>query len=440
MRGAELRRRRGEVLWIVVGCLLLAGKAFGAEASGKEAGSDPWAEWGRASWLEPFTLSGWADTVLSARTRPPHDVLTSRARLRLECAADFESVYAFVSAEAEKNWKLSSETGVDLREAWLERVDDGWDLRVGRQIIIWGKADGVQITDIVSPPDYTESVIRELDEIRMPVTAAKLRLLGDRFDTEMIWIPFFKAAIQPDGDNPWAVRTVLPENVTLTAAAPDEPDVSLENGEFALKVSGFRAGLDVAASVFHTWDDHPAMHRDIDADDGTVRVSVSPRYHRMTVFGLEFSRPWSDVVFRGEAAYYVGRYRETESLADDPMARDSIKWLGGLDWTPGNGWTLIAQLTGEYILRHDSRLAAEPHAVMATLHVSRKLLRDTLEISNMVYLDMTEGEAFDRFKVEYAVTDAVHLHAGLDLFIGEDGPYGMYEENTQCWVKVKYAF
>ena len=50
-----------------------------------------------------------------------------------------------------KNWEIAEETGFDLHEAWLEYAAEGWDMRLGRQTIIWGKADGVQITDIISP-------------------------------------------------------------------------------------------------------------------------------------------------------------------------------------------------------------------------------------------------------------------------------------------------
>ncbi|BBO82560.1 hypothetical protein DSCO28_31260 [Desulfosarcina ovata subsp. sediminis] len=206
-------------------------------------------------WLEPFSFTGWSEVIQSMRTHRPNDSLTSRARLRLELEADFGAFYGFVSADAEKNWQINDETGVDLQEAWLEYAANRWDLRIGRQIVIWGRADGVQITDIVSPPDYTESITRDLDEIRMPVDAAKFRLLGDFVNTELIWIPVFEPAVQPSGDNPWAVATDLPENVHVTMADAVEPDTSLENGEIALKVAAYLSGLDVAASVFYTWDE-----------------------------------------------------------------------------------------------------------------------------------------------------------------------------------------
>ncbi|MDZ4059223.1 MAG: hypothetical protein U1D64_04180, partial [Bacteroidales bacterium] len=43
-----------------------------------------------------------------------------------------------------------------LREAYLDLRFENMDLRVGKQQIIYGKAEGVFITDVVSPKDLRE--------------------------------------------------------------------------------------------------------------------------------------------------------------------------------------------------------------------------------------------------------------------------------------------
>ena len=391
-------------------------------------------------WLDGLALSGWVEAVQSMRIKSPNDSLTSRAKLRLELSADLDWLYGFFSADAEKNWEISSESGVDLHEAWLEHVSDNWDLRIGRQIIIWGKADGVQVTDMISPPDYTESVTRELDEIRMPVDSAKFRWLGEIIDTELIWIPVFKAAVTPSGENPWAVQSDEPDDVEILSNSTIEPDTSLGESEFALKVSSYLSGLDLAASVFYTWNDHATLHRTVTGDGDSPLVTFTPKHERLTLFGLEAAKPWSDFVLRAEAAFYKGRYYEPESVHDQPLQKDGYKWLGGVDWTPGNDWSVTAQLTGDGILNHDDRLADPAHATMATLNVSKEILHQTLTLSNMVYWSIDDSEIFDRIKAEYEIRDGLHCSAGADIFRGDDGRYGVYEDNSQVWVKVKYSF
>lgn len=398
------------------------------------AGDEP------SHWTDGLELSGWLEAIQSVQIQSPHDSLTSRARLRLELSADMGWLFGFFSADAEKNWKISSETGVDLHEAWLEHASDNWDVRIGRQIIIWGKADGVQVTDMISPPDYTEFITRDLDEIRMPVDAVKFRLLGEYLDTELIWIPVFKAAIQPAGDNPWAVQADYPENMQVSSAPAEEPGTSLANSEIALKVSAFLSGLDLAASVFYTWDDAPTMYRQVGSGADTTWVAYQPKHHRLTVFGLEGALPWSDFVFRFEAAYYKGRYHPPAFIFGQPVQGDACRWLVGTDWTPGDDWSVTAQLTGDGILDHDDRLADPAHSLMATLNISKKLLHQTLTLSNMLYWRFDDGDLFNRVKAEYEMSDAFRLSVGADIFHGEGDLFGIYQDNTQVWIKAKYSF
>ncbi len=389
------------------------------------------------NWL---AVSGWLDTVHSLGIKSPHDRITSRARIRLEAQADFNWLYGFYSVDAEKNWIITEETGIDIQEFWLEHVADNWDVRMGRQIIIWGQADGVQITDVISPPDLTESLTRDLDEIRMPVDAARLRILGDTVTSELIVIPVFKAAVYPQGDdNPWAIGDGMAEG-SVRFLPTEEPDTSLENTEIAVRVSGYFSGLDVAASVFYTWDDTPALHPVTGGENNTVSLLIQPKHHRLTIFGLGFSLPWSDFVFRGESAFYRGQYLACSSPVYQPLARDSIKWLAGADWTPGGNWTITAQLVGQSIFRYDTSLAAQQNSFLGTLNVSRKLMNERLTIANMLYFDCDNSGFYDRIKAEYEVTDGFHLSVGLDIFAGNDGQFKAYEDNSQAWIKAKYNF
>ena len=153
-----------------------------------------------------FEPQGFLDTYYSVRMHDPYDYLSSRTRLRLEAWITKEKTSLFASINAINNNVITSNSGIELREAYMEYVSESWDFRIGRQIIVWGKADGMQITDIISPMDYTEFLARDYDDIRMPVDSLKVRLLGDSVNFEMIWLPVFVPSILPEGDNPWAVK------------------------------------------------------------------------------------------------------------------------------------------------------------------------------------------------------------------------------------------
>ena len=412
-----------------------------AEEFSDTSESLPAAEGERPEWLrktqEHVSLTGYAEAIHSLRFAQPDDAPASRARLHLESEVDFNPVYGFISADAEKNWAIPDETGVKLQELWMDYVGTGWDVRVGSQIIIWGKADGVQVTDIISPPDYTEAMTRDLDGIRMPVDAAKVRftrlpLLGRELTLELIAIPVFREAELPKGRNPWAMERPTPAGMYMHKA--DKPDVSFENMEFAAKVSGYFSGLDVAVSIFHTWDDTPVSFYSV--ENGAVHIR--PEYKRMTVAGLEFSRPWSDFVFRGEAALYLGRYRA--AAHGEPMPKDSLKWLLGLDWTPGDDWTVGMQIVTESIFDYHPNLEADAHDTLLTLNISKKMYNQLLTLSNMVFVDANDGNFYNRAKAEYELGDGLYWSVGVDYFSTGRGQYGVYHDNSFVWTKLKYSF
>ena len=393
------------------------------------------------SWLDRIDYSGWVELIHSCAVKAPHEPVTSRVRARLTAEADFDFLYANVSVDAEKNWEIESQDGVHLFECWGEHVGSGWDMRLGRQTIIWGKADGVQVTDVICPPDYTESITRDLDEIRMPVDAAKFRVLGSDMDLEMIWIPVFEAAKLPGEDNPWATEVTWPPGVVVKQYDTQDPDISLQDSEYAVRVSTYQSGFDMSASAFYTWDDYAANHRTVTTVGPVTTVTFRPRHHRMTVLGMDFSRPWSDFVFRFEGAGYIGRYFDTRFLTIDPKRKNSVKLLAGMDWTPGNDWSVIAQLFSVHVLDYESCLSANRDEVSSTLHVSKDLLNETLTLSGMLYYSLNDQDTFFRAKADYEISDGLHLLTGADLFNGRrTGSYGKYADNSQLWAKVKYSF
>jgi hypothetical protein len=429
--------RFGAMLLVLLTCNVLAqAEELSGNLAALSVEDKPLPEWFRKV-REHVSLTGYMEAVHSARFARSDDPPSSRARLHLENKVDFGTVYGFLSANAEKNWAIPDETGVELQELWVEYVGEGWDLRVGRQIIIWGKADGVQVTDLISPPDYTEAMTRDLDDIRIPVDAAKLRftgipVMGRDFNLELIAIPVFRQADLPEGDNPWAIERPMPAGMDMYSA--DKPNASIKNMELAAKVSGFFSGLDVAVSIFHTWDDMPAYFYSV--ENGIVHIR--PDYKRMTVAGLEFSRPWSDFVFRGEAAWYFGRYRAATDT--NPMRRDSLKWLLGLDWTPGDDWTVGVQTMTDSIFNYHPAIEADAYDSLLTLSVSKKMYNQLLTVSNMVFVDANDGDFYNRIKAEYELADGFYWSVGLDYFSGGTGQYGVYHDNSFVLTKVKYSF
>ena len=113
-------------------------------------------------------VKGFLDTYHALRTTGNADWMASRTRARGEVRLEKGATALFVSLNAIYNGILKERTGIELREAYLSYTKGNLDLRVGRQIVIWGVADALRLTDCVSPIDYTEFLAQDYDDIRMP--------------------------------------------------------------------------------------------------------------------------------------------------------------------------------------------------------------------------------------------------------------------------------
>ena len=77
-----------------------------------------------------------------------------------------------------------------LRELYVDTSLGGWDFRIGKQQVVWGKADGVKFLDIINPTDFREWGQNTMEDSRIPLwmlTAEKD--LGNNNSLQFVWVP-----------------------------------------------------------------------------------------------------------------------------------------------------------------------------------------------------------------------------------------------------------
>ncbi|MDH4216032.1 MAG: DUF1302 family protein, partial [Gallionella sp.] len=69
----------------------------------------------------------------------------------------------------------------ELGEAFVQgRVRHALDLKLGRQIVVWGKSDSLRVTDVINPLDNREPGMVDIEDLRLPLTMARADYyLGD---------------------------------------------------------------------------------------------------------------------------------------------------------------------------------------------------------------------------------------------------------------------
>lgn len=382
-----------------------------------------------------FNLSGFIDTYHAFRSKDPYDFMSSRSRLRTEFEAQAGKSYLFASINSIYNNIVPEETKIELREAFFQYTNKCLDIKAGKQIVIWGVADGLRITDIVSPMDYSEFLARDYDDIRIPVNAVKMKYVKPNYNFEFLFIPipeFFIMAL--DNKNPWSITSSY--QTPYEVRTDTKPEKTIKNCEAGGRFSFYMRGIDFSISALRTWNKMPVYSYTYYPDNSSM--IIQPNYKRLTMLGSDISIPINKFVIRGEFAEY---FNELQDVKDNNyIKKSSTNFLLGIDWYPGYDWNIMLQYYHKYINNYDKLITGDEHTSYGTVNITKKLIRNTLKLSTYAYIDIKNNAFFDRTYADYALTDQIHLTAGYDWFHGNKGMFSYYKNNSEYFFKAKYNF
>ncbi len=340
----------------------------------------------------------------------------------------------------------SDSLNFQMRELYLDLFFDNFDLRVGKQQVVWGKADGAFITDVVSPLNLSEFLLPDFDEIRIGVNAVKLDYYLGNNTFELIWLPNFTPTQTPVAGSIWFKQPAFLAPPTFDWSKSDV-GMSLDNSELFLKYSALTSKIDFEFMGGYTWDDYPSMHIDkqIDMSSGSpvlTGLNITPEHHRLTLGGGSFSTEIKGFVLRGEAAYYNGKYFQTEDMTavDALVEKDYLHYLVGLDFNIGSV-KFSSQFIQEAIMDYDENMLKGDRENTMTFLARGELLRETLHLELFSYIGLSNEDALIRPKVTYDFDDSFSIQLGANIFVGDEaGRFGQYGDNSMGYMKLKYSF
>jgi len=330
-----------------------------------------------------------------------------------------------------------------LREAYLDLYFDKMDFRIGRQQIIYGKAEGVFITDVVSPKDMREFLLPEFDEIRMGITSLKASYYSDNSTFEFVWAPVFTPTLMPDEGSIWEPVMDFPIPPEFDYAT-QEIAPGLQNSEFFTRYSHMSSKIDFELVGGYFWNDDPTMHINKVMDPATMELTnliVRPEHHRITMGGGSFSTTAGGFVIRGEGAFYNGRHFQTENPAhqDGTVEKNYLHYMAGLDYNLAGIW-LSTQFIQEYTIDYEPGVQNDEFENTLTFLARRDFMREKLWLELFTYIGLNNGDALIRSKATYSFSDGVDIQLGANIFAGTEGRFGQFHENDMIYAKLKYSF
>jgi hypothetical protein len=313
----------------------------------------------------------------------------------------------------------------------LEHVD----LRVGKQIVAWGRADGINPTDNLTPRDYLVLLPQEEDQ-RVGTLAVRLdAYLARALSLEVFASPFF----EPDQ---------FPLPTAGAVVATQQPRHSASNSEVGVRLNKVSGEFDWSLSYYHGYNLLPSA--------SAAASSFRLYYDHIDVAGADCARNFGRLGFRSEVAYTW----PTDHEGVDPNSRQRrLFWVNGMDRTFFENLNVNVQLFVRIMPRYEApaelpdsmgRSAGAVNAIIGgqeasvspglTFRVSNQWLNNALRAEVLSLANFRRGDHYLRPLLTYDVSDRMQALLGANLWGGPPATqYGILKPDSGLFMEMRYA-
>ena len=133
---------------------------------------------------------------------------------------------------------LNDTSELELRELCFDIDFENASLRLGKQQIVWGQADGLKLLDVVNPQDFRRFILDDFDDSRIPLWMLNFEIFLGSGDLQLLWIPDTSMHNLPEAGAIFEITAPLadlPSNTPVTIGAIGRPDSVIKDSDIGLR-------------------------------------------------------------------------------------------------------------------------------------------------------------------------------------------------------------
>ncbi|KAA3632702.1 MAG: hypothetical protein DWQ02_14320 [Bacteroidetes bacterium] len=335
----------------------------------------------------------------------------------------------------------TSFTEMEIKEAYAGFTGEKVDVRLGNQIVSWGRTDGFNPTNNITPEDYF-FLTPDPDDQKLSNFMLRFKYRFNAvMELDVIGIPLYRPSVYRFDLFDMGEDVSFGDFVT--------PERSFKNGSFAVR---FNVELPKSGFSFSWFRGYASMYgfdvREIDWSSGSPVITNAGMPYRKNSLGADLSVPIGSWIARTELAFNL--VEEDEERIYIPNS--DLSYVIGLEHNFG-GFNTLLQYIGKYtfnfsdpktpvlldpadpvaqlvyaneMICHESLLfnrrifyqQEETNHAFA-LSISRSFRYETLQASLSAYYNFTSEEYLLRPELEWKITDGLSAKIGFSLM---DGP------------------
>lgn len=359
-------------------------------------------------------------------------------KIRVSGDAFYDGVYDIRNKDYNDDTLDAYQTQLRFDDLYIQgRLSRDVDLKIGRQIVVWGKSDSIRITDVINPTDNRLPAMTDIEDLRLPTTMAKLDYYLGSWNLSAMVIAESRTFIES------APRSEFFPVDNIFAGAPTpfielvEEDTSFDNMQYAFAANGIFTSWDLSFYASRVYNSK--WH--IEATPTTQKRIVS----QIDMLGSAINIASGSWLLKSEIAFIDGiRYNTTT----DAKARLDV--LIGFDYMGTKDTVLSLELSNRHIFDHEEIMSSlftqdfvDQNEYQSALRATRSFENDSINASVLLSMFGSSWEygGFTRIWVEYDVVDAVVANIGLVDYIDGDKPFTKaINDNDRVFADITYSF
>ncbi len=294
----------------------------------------------------------------------------------------------------------SYDQDLDINELYIQgSLLDNLDMKIGRQIVVWGKSDNIRIVDSLNSMDNRTPGMVDIEDLRLGRAMSKFDYYVDKWSLSAILLNENRYSLMPQYGSDFApANQAAANNISI-----DEPSNSISNMGYALSVSGNLEGQDLAFYYNNQYIDNTT--------------------YKTNMYGMAYNKVLSSFLIKTELAYFDNY--------DNKQIDSKIDGLIGFEYNGISDGSVSLEVAN----KNDD--------IQYALRFTQNYMNQTLDFTALYSgfgKDLGDG-GFIRLWFDYAVSDTISSSFGLIDYIGGDlQQFDMIEDNDRLFANIKYSF
>ncbi|MFO7845736.1 MAG: hypothetical protein R6V27_04170 [Balneolaceae bacterium] len=405
------------------------------------------------SYLYPGTataqeVSGSLKNYNAFQIYDDHELLAGRNRLNLNLrkSTSFGGIVARIGII--DSYRSGGRSEILPTELYVDWFTGNYDIRIGKQEIIWGESNGSFVNDILTPVDLREFLTRDMEDLRTGLTALNIQRYFGANSIQLVVAPTIQPDRLPEIDSRWFPLPVIQTPVPFSFIGYEKSS-GLNDIQGALRFAWRPAlSLDVDLMLYHwahpmpAYAIQPSFFSIPNFDFPEVRLTESYKTTPMAGYSVNW-QPGDRFVFSAEGLFAHERLftflpvavNRLEDALDDPVEALQVlqefeirddgylltkPWLQQMlgVQTDFKGATLGLQAAIEIILNYEDRLLPQQYFPNLTFFGQRSFLRDRLQAAVISRYNIFGEDYWLQLMGTYEIADGFETSLGTNLFGG----------------------